>query len=62
MQGIRVIAFNHMVMGPTVGVILPDLGAEVIKLEPVGGDNTCRLRGSGDLNSPKWVRSCTVFR
>lgn len=48
LAGIRVIEFVHMVMGPTCGLVLADLGAEVIKVEPVPeGDNTRRLMGSG---------------
>ncbi|MBD9589891.1 CoA transferase [Pseudomonas sp. PDM03] len=48
LAGIRVIEFVHMVMGPTCGLVLADLGAEVIKVEPVpAGDNTRRLMGSG---------------
>lgn len=47
LSGIKVIEFTHMVMGPTAGVILADLGADVIKIEPLGGDNTRRLKGSG---------------
>ncbi len=47
LQGIRVVEFTHMVMGPTCGMILADLGAEVIKVEPLTGDNTRRLLGSG---------------
>jgi len=47
LQGIRVIEFVHMVMGPTCGLVLADLGAEVIKVEPETGDNTRRLMGSG---------------
>ncbi len=47
LAGIKVIEFTHMVMGPTVGVILADLGADVLKIEPVQGDATRRLRGSG---------------
>jgi crotonobetainyl-CoA:carnitine CoA-transferase CaiB-like acyl-CoA transferase len=45
--GIRVVEFTHMVMGPTCGLVLADLGAEVIKVEPVEGDATRRLLGSG---------------
>jgi crotonobetainyl-CoA:carnitine CoA-transferase CaiB-like acyl-CoA transferase len=45
--GIRVVEFTHMVMGPTCGMVLADLGAEVIKVEPPAGDNTRRLLGSG---------------
>jgi crotonobetainyl-CoA:carnitine CoA-transferase CaiB-like acyl-CoA transferase len=45
--GIRVVEFTHMVMGPTCGMVLGDLGAEVIKIEPIAGDNTRRLRGAG---------------
>lgn len=47
LAGLRVIEFTHMVMGPTCGMVLADLGAEVIKVEPLGGDNTRRLLGSG---------------
>ena len=45
--GLRVVEFTHMVMGPTCGLVLADLGAEVIKVEPPSGDNTRRLLGSG---------------
>ncbi|MEO0981045.1 MAG: CaiB/BaiF CoA-transferase family protein [Pseudomonadota bacterium] len=44
---IRVVEFTHMVMGPAAGLVLADLGAEVVKVEPIGGDKTRRLRGSG---------------
>lgn len=44
---ISVVEFSHMVMGPAAGLILADLGAEVLKVEPIGGDNTRRLQGSG---------------
>jgi crotonobetainyl-CoA:carnitine CoA-transferase CaiB-like acyl-CoA transferase len=47
LAGVRVVEFTHMVMGPTCGLILADLGAEVIKVEPLGGDGTRRLLGSG---------------
>jgi formyl-CoA transferase len=47
LSGIRVIEFTHMVMGPTCGMILADLGAEVVKVEPPGGDKTRNLPGLG---------------
>jgi crotonobetainyl-CoA:carnitine CoA-transferase CaiB-like acyl-CoA transferase len=47
LAGLRVVEFTHMVMGPTCGLILADLGAEVIKVEPVTGDSTRTLLGSG---------------
>ncbi|MGZ5216806.1 MAG: CaiB/BaiF CoA transferase family protein, partial [Caldimonas sp.] len=47
LAGVRVVEFTHMVMGPTCGMILGDLGAEVIKVEPLGGDNTRKLVGAG---------------
>ncbi|MEY3428928.1 MAG: Formyl-coenzyme transferase [Pseudomonadota bacterium] len=50
-EGLRVVEFTHMVMGPTCGMVLADLGAEVIKVEPIGhgheGDGTRKLLGSG---------------
>ncbi len=45
--GIRMVEFTHMVMGPTCGMLLADLGAEVIKVEPPKGDSTRKLLGSG---------------
>lgn len=47
LENIKVIEFSHMVMGPSAGLILADLGAEVIKVEPIGGDKTRKLKGSG---------------
>lgn len=47
LSGIRVVEFTHMVMGPSCGLVLADLGAEVIKVEPIKGDATRRLLGSG---------------
>ena len=54
---IRVIEFSHMVMGPAAGMILADLGAEVIKIEPLGGDKTRRLKGSGAGYFPMYNRN-----
>ncbi len=47
LQGVRVVEFAHMIMGPSCGLVLADLGAEVIKVEPLEGDNTRRLVGAG---------------
>lgn len=47
LTGIKVIEMTHMVMGPAVGAILGDLGAEVIKIEPISGDKTRVLKQSG---------------
>ena len=57
LEGIKVVEFTHMVMGPTTGVILADLGAQVIKVEPLKGDNTRRLRGSGAGYFPMYNRN-----
>jgi crotonobetainyl-CoA:carnitine CoA-transferase CaiB-like acyl-CoA transferase len=56
LSGIRVVEFTHMVMGPTVGHILASLGAEVIRVEPIGGDQTRRLLGSGAGYFPMYNR------
>ena len=59
--GVRVVEFTHMVMGPTCGMVLADLGAEVIKVEPVGhgrdGDATRHLIGSGAGFFPMFNRN-----
>src|SRR5688572_19117065 len=48
LHGIRVVEFSHVVMGPSAGLVLADLGADVIKVEQLGeGDNTRRMVGSG---------------
>ncbi len=57
LAGLRVVEFTHMVMGPVVGLILADLGADVIKIEPNGGDNTRRLPGSGAGYFPMYNRN-----
>jgi crotonobetainyl-CoA:carnitine CoA-transferase CaiB-like acyl-CoA transferase len=57
LQGIRVVEFTHMVMGPTCGMVLADLGAEVIKVEPVEGDRTRHLLGAGAGFFPMFNRN-----
>jgi crotonobetainyl-CoA:carnitine CoA-transferase CaiB-like acyl-CoA transferase len=51
LAGIRVLEFCHAIMGPSAALILADLGADVIKIEPVGGDHTRRLLGFAGLFS-----------
>ena len=57
LEGLRVVEFAHMVMGPSCGLVLADLGAEVIKLEPLEGDNTRRLMGAGAGFYPMFNRN-----
>ena len=57
LKGIQVVEFTHMVMGPAVGAVLVELGADVIRVEPVGGDPTRELRGSGAGYFPMYNRN-----
>ncbi len=57
LKGLRVVEFTHMVMGPTCGMVLADLGAEVIKVEPIEGENTRRLLGAGAGFFPMFNRN-----
>ena len=61
LAGVRVIEFTHMVMGPAAGLMLADMGADVIKIEPVGGDATRRLLGSGSGYFPMYNRNKRSF-
>jgi crotonobetainyl-CoA:carnitine CoA-transferase CaiB-like acyl-CoA transferase len=56
LKGLRVVEFTHMVMGPAVGHVLASLGAEVVRVEPIGGDATRRLLGSGAGYFPMYNR------
>ncbi|MCX7264993.1 MAG: CoA transferase [Betaproteobacteria bacterium] len=47
LKGLKVLELSHMIMGPVAGLILADLGAEVVKVEPVQGDRTRQLKGAG---------------
>ncbi len=47
LKGVRVVELTHTILGPSCGMVLADLGAEVIKVEPVDGDRTRKLRGFG---------------
>lgn len=43
LDGIRILDLTHMLSGPYAGMILADLGAETIKVEPLGGEGTRAL-------------------
>ena len=57
LAGLRVVEFTHMVMGPTCGMVLADMGAEVIKVEPPGGEGTRTLMGAGAGFFPMFNRN-----
>lgn len=46
LDGVRVLEFSHTIMGPSAGMLLADLGADVVKIESApDGDATRRLGG-----------------
>ncbi len=55
--GLRVVEFTHMVMGPTCSMVLADMGAEVVKVEPIDGEGTRRLLGAGAGFFPMFNRN-----
>ncbi len=57
LENIRVLEFTHAVMGPTTGLLLADMGAEVIHIEPPQGDETRRLKGFGTGYFPFYSRN-----
>ncbi len=57
LRGIRVVEFVHVIMGPSCGLVLADLGAEVIKVEPLDGDHTRKLTASGAGFFPTFNRN-----
>jgi crotonobetainyl-CoA:carnitine CoA-transferase CaiB-like acyl-CoA transferase len=62
LTGLRVVEFTHMVMGPTCGMVLADMGAEVIKVEPLEGDRTRHLLGAGAGFFPMFNRNKKSIR
>ena len=57
LAGLRVLEFTHAVMGPTTGLLLADMGAEVIHIEPPSGDTTRSLKGFGTGYFPFYSRN-----
>ncbi len=56
LEGVRVVELSHLVLGPSCGMFLAFLGAEVIKVEPVAGDRTRDLTGMGASFFPLFNR------
>jgi crotonobetainyl-CoA:carnitine CoA-transferase CaiB-like acyl-CoA transferase len=56
LAGVKVVELTHMVMGPATGAILAELGAEVVRIEPIGGDSTRHLQASGAGYFPMYNR------
>lgn len=61
LRGVKVIEISHMIMGPVTGMTLADLGAEVVKIEPVEGDRTRKLKGAGIGYFPVFNRNKQSF-
>ncbi|MDH3977430.1 MAG: CoA transferase [Gammaproteobacteria bacterium] len=57
LAGVKVIEFTHMVMGPAAGLMLADLGADIVRIEPAKGDSTRHLPGSGAGYFPMYNRN-----
>ena len=57
LSGIKIIEFTHAVMGPSCGLILADLGADIIRVEPSTGDPTRKLKGFGKGYYPFYNRN-----
>ena len=58
LSGLRVLELSHAVMGPTTGMVLADMGCEVIKVERTPqGDDTRRLKGFGSGFFPYFNRN-----
>ena len=51
LNGVRVLDLTHMLSGPYCGMILADLGAETIKIEPPAGEGTRKLLATDPNNS-----------
>ena len=51
LENVRILDLTHMLSGPYGGMILADLGAETIKVEPIKGEGTRKLLASDPKNS-----------
>ena len=57
LAGVKVVEFTHMATGLACGFVLADLGADVVKIEPIKGDRTRDLLGTGAGFFPMFNRN-----
>lgn len=62
LAGLRVIEFSQMVMGPSCGLILADLGADVMKVEPPKGTAPAISKVPPPASSPPTAGTSAVSR